>query len=294
MICEDAGKTSPTLLNRLCDWRDHDAWVDFATRYNPAIRSFLRRYRLDPESTEELCQRVWVELAGRMRTYHYDPGKTFRGWLRRLCQSRAIDLLRQRRADAVRSLEHLAAVSFIEEAPEALDSDADLASDRPALLLRAEKVQEAVRRRVNDRTWRVFWSIAIKGQSVREVAECAGISYYAAFAAQKRVGRMLREEGRRLMSPARLSRNRTDRPPTDPFEFLRDLTMSRCPSPTTLGRLAEASSCDSSFLEVEAHVETCPIARECWSGWPTIHRDSRIAGPPSHRSRSESRPSPAS
>ena len=32
MTCYDAGTTSPTLLNRLGDWRDHEAWVDFVRR----------------------------------------------------------------------------------------------------------------------------------------------------------------------------------------------------------------------------------------------------------------------
>jgi hypothetical protein len=30
MIRHDAGKNNPTLLNRLCDWRDLEAWVDLA------------------------------------------------------------------------------------------------------------------------------------------------------------------------------------------------------------------------------------------------------------------------
>ena len=114
MVRYDAGTTNPTLLNRLGDWRDHEAWVDFVTRYDPVIRLSSRRYRLDAESTEELCQRVWIDLARRMRTYRYDPGKTFRGWLRRLCQSRAIDLLRKKKANAVEWLEDQPAGSPLE------------------------------------------------------------------------------------------------------------------------------------------------------------------------------------
>ena len=101
MIRYDAGTTNPTLLNRLCDWRDHEAWVDFVTRYDPVIRLSCRRYRLSAENADELSQRVWIDLARRMRTFRYDPGKTFRGWLRRLCQSRATDLLRKKNADDV-------------------------------------------------------------------------------------------------------------------------------------------------------------------------------------------------
>jgi RNA polymerase sigma factor (sigma-70 family) len=200
MVRYDAGTTNPTLLNRLGDWRDHEAWVDFVTRYDPVIRSTSSRYRLDAESTEELCQQVWIDLARRMQTYRYDPGKTFRGWLRRLCQSRAIDLLRKKKANAVKWLEDQPAASLLQDASAGIEVDESAPSERPLLLRQAEEVQEAVRRRVGERTWQVFWNIAVEGQSVRETSASAGISYFAAFAARKRVGRMLREEGQRLLA----------------------------------------------------------------------------------------------
>jgi RNA polymerase sigma factor (sigma-70 family) len=203
MIRYDAGTTNPTLLNRLGDWRDHEAWVDFVTRYDPVIRSASSRYRLDAETTEELRQRVWIDLARRMRTFRYDPGKTFRGWLRRLCQSRAIDLLRKKNADAVLFLEDQPVESLVQEAPVEFDAEEGAASERPLLLRLAEEVQESVRRRVDERTWQVFWNVAVLGQSVREVSEAAGISYYAAFAAQKRVRQMLRDEGQRFLAEPR-------------------------------------------------------------------------------------------
>jgi RNA polymerase sigma factor (sigma-70 family) len=200
MIRYDAGTTNPTLLNRLCDWRDHEAWVNFVTRYDPVIRFFCRRYRLGAENADELSQRVWIDLARRMRTFRYDPGRTFRGWLRRLCQSRAIDLLRKQNADAALSLEDQPVESLLLEAPADLEAEVDAAAERPLLLLLADEVQNAVRRRVDERTWQVFWNVAVLGQSVREASEAAGISYYAAFAAQKRVRQMLREEGQRLLA----------------------------------------------------------------------------------------------
>ena len=85
MIRCAAGTTNPTLLNRLGDWRDHEAWLDFVTRYDPVIRSASSRYRFDAETTEELCQRVWIDLPrrGECDPSEYDPSMTFRGWLRR-------------------------------------------------------------------------------------------------------------------------------------------------------------------------------------------------------------------
>jgi len=204
MIRYDAGTTNPTLLNRLSDWRDHEAWVDFVTRYDPVIRLSCRRYRLSPENADELSQRVWIDLARRMRSFRYDPGKTFRGWLCRLSQSRAIDLLRKKNADAVLSLEDHPVESLLQEAPADIEGEEDAAAERPLLLHLADEVQNAVRRRVDERTWQVFWNVAVLGQSVREASEAAGISYYAAFAAQKRVRQMLREEGQRLLAESRV------------------------------------------------------------------------------------------
>jgi RNA polymerase sigma factor (sigma-70 family) len=203
MVRYDAGTTNPTLLNRLGDWRDHEAWVDFVTRYDPVIRFSCRRYRLDAETTEELCQRVWIDLARRMRSFRYDPGRTFRGWLRRLCQSRAIDLLRKK-ANAVEWLEDQPGASLLQDPADGFDAEEAAKSERPLLLRLAQEVQDDVRRRVDERTWHVFWTVAVEGQSVREASEAVGMSYYAAFAARKRVGRMLREEGQRLLADTRV------------------------------------------------------------------------------------------
>jgi RNA polymerase sigma-70 factor (ECF subfamily) len=204
MIRCDAGTTNPTLLNRLCDWRDHEAWVDFVTRYDRVIRSYSRQYRLDAESTEEHCQRVWIDLARRMRTYRYAPGKTFRGWLRRLCHSRAVDVLRKKQAQRAASLDELPDWAIADRISGAIEGEDCAPAERSVLLRQAEEVQDAVRRRVSDRTWQIFWNIAVLGQSVRETATAAGLSYYAAFAAERRVSRMLREEGERSLSDPRL------------------------------------------------------------------------------------------
>jgi hypothetical protein len=88
----------------------------------------------------------------------------------------------------------------LQEVPADTDGETHDAAERPLLLHLAEEVQHAVRRRVDERTWQVFWDVAVLGQSVREASEAAGLSYYAAFAAQKRVRRMLRDEGKRLLA----------------------------------------------------------------------------------------------
>src|SRR4051794_25927290 len=101
----DDGLTSPTLLSKVADWANHPAWVRFRDIYDPRLRRWCRGYGLDSDAIDEVCQRIWFELAERMRTFEYDPSRSFRGWLRRLCESRVLNFLRKRRTHTSFSLD---------------------------------------------------------------------------------------------------------------------------------------------------------------------------------------------
>ena len=200
---KDGTTTRPSLLKRVAEWADHAAWCDFCTTYDPLIRSWCRGYGLDGGALEDLCQEILIKLADRMRTYQYDPGRTFRGWLRKFCHSRAVDLLRKRRAEFVcfladqpaDALERLLVVD-----PTGSEEDEEFEFRCSLLLRQAEQVQHAVEQSVQPRTWQAFWRIAVDGRSVRETADDLRMSYAAVFAAHKRVRRMLRAEGKRRLA----------------------------------------------------------------------------------------------
>jgi RNA polymerase sigma-70 factor (ECF subfamily) len=196
---ETGDTTDPLLLERLGDWGDQDAWREFVRRYEPVIRGHCAAYRFPADVMDDLCQKAWIELARRMKSYRYDPSMGFRRWLRKLCRWRAIEVYRKRLGGTCSQ------GGNFEPAFELLSREDDGDDEgpetgRPELLSVAERVQEAVRKRVDERTWRVFWSIAVEDVSIPDAAAAHGQSYAAAFAAQKRVRRMLREEGRRLGS----------------------------------------------------------------------------------------------
>lgn len=198
----EGAKTSPNLLDRVRDWGDHPAWADFFDRYNPMLRRWCGRFALDADASDELCQRIWVELMARMRTFRYDPSRGFRRWLWHLFRSRAIDLLRRRRAARALSCEDIR--------PEVLPGLADRepfegrdpedSSASPVLVLLADDAQAAVRARVDAGTWRAYWIVAIEDRSIREAAEVLGKSYTAVYTGYKRVDRMLRAEGERRLA----------------------------------------------------------------------------------------------
>jgi RNA polymerase sigma factor (sigma-70 family) len=193
------GTTSPSLLHRLADWRDDDAWREFIDRYRPLIRVWCRHMQLDADTTEELCQRIWISLAHRIASFRYDPSRKFRGWLKRFCYSRAVDLFRERRADPLRRLasQPIAASMALSDASD--EEVEDFLPSRPALLQLGIQVHDLVKRQVEPRTWQAFWSITIEGFTIRETADALKMSYAATFAAHKRVVCRLRVEGNRLL-----------------------------------------------------------------------------------------------
>jgi RNA polymerase sigma-70 factor (ECF subfamily) len=213
--CADT-RTSPTLLRRAADWRDHAAWKELVARYDPLIQSWCREYHLDDDFAAEVCQRFWIELADKMRSFRYDPSRRFRGWLRRCFHWRVVDAIRERNREqgTVRSLDDAGCgaleSSLLASEPSGADDD-EPGSRRLLLLDLGEQVQAAVRSRVHPQTWQVFWHIAIDGWTTRETADVLNMSYLAAHAAHKRVLNRLAEEGDRCL--AALIGSTTDRRP---------------------------------------------------------------------------------
>jgi RNA polymerase sigma factor (sigma-70 family) len=196
----DGGTTSPVLLNRLVDWRDDAAWREFVERYRPLIEGWCRRMRLDADTSDELCQRIWINLARRMSNFQYDPSRKFRAWLRCLCYSRAVDLLRERRARSIRALadEPSSALRLLSHEVDG-DTEDEAATGLPAMLRLGQRVHDLVKSQVGNRTWQAFWLIAVDGLTVRQTADALNMSYAATFAAHKRVAQRLRDEGSRVL-----------------------------------------------------------------------------------------------
>ena len=87
----DISGTSRSLLIRLRDPADQQAWAEFDDRYGPMIRGWCRHWF--PRETEDMVQDVFSELVNRLRTFEYDPARgRFRGWLKTLTHRLMADL----------------------------------------------------------------------------------------------------------------------------------------------------------------------------------------------------------
>src|SRR6516164_6940150 len=75
--------TSESLLGRLRQGPDDQAaWGRFVERYGPMIYGWCRHWHLQEADAEDVTQNVLLILAENMRDFRYDPGGSFRAWLK--------------------------------------------------------------------------------------------------------------------------------------------------------------------------------------------------------------------
>src|SRR5262245_16426 len=96
--------TRASLLFRLRDSQDHEAWVEFVSLYEPVAYRLLRRHGLQDADAREVMQDLLLAVSRSID--RWDPAKErglFRGWLRRVVRNLVINWLKQRarRATAI-------------------------------------------------------------------------------------------------------------------------------------------------------------------------------------------------
>ena len=188
--------TSPTLLGRLGRVpADQAAWGEFAERYGRKIYAWCRRWQLQEADAEDVTQQVLLKLAHKMRTFSYDPAKSFRAWLKTVTHHAWRDFVEVRNRPGAgsgdtRVLEQLQSV----QARDGLVDELDEEFTRELL----DEAMARVRLRVQPHTWQAFHLLAVEGRSGAEAAERLGMKVATVFVARSKVQKMLQDEVRKL------------------------------------------------------------------------------------------------
>jgi len=190
---QDPGsRTSLTLLARLRQApADQQAWTAFVDRYGPLIFHWSRRWGLQDADADDVTQMVLVRLARKMPEFQYDPGGSFRAWLKTLTQHAWSDFVA-----AQQRVGQGAGGSSVREALESIAARDDLVQRLEAEFEREvfEQASLRVRLRVDPQSWEVFRLTALEGQTGAAVAEQLGMQVAAVFKAKSRVQKHLQEE----------------------------------------------------------------------------------------------------
>ena len=196
MSKSSSDRTSQTLLARLRRGpEDKEAWAQFATRYGAVVFSWCRKKGLQRADAEDVTQEIFVDLCKRMRTFEYDPSKSFRKWLSAMTHHAWVDFLeRKRRNPPGTGDSAVGALLEAREAPDELAAQLDAAAEKELF----EEAASRVRLRVEPQTWQAFSLTAIEKLPAADVAKRLGLSIDSVYQAKSRIVALLREEARRL------------------------------------------------------------------------------------------------
>ncbi|MBL9140120.1 MAG: sigma-70 family RNA polymerase sigma factor [Verrucomicrobiales bacterium] len=183
-------QTRPSLLLRLRDTRDSDAWTDFVRLYTPLIFRYCQRLGLQEADAADVAQEVMRVASHQLPAFHYDVARgKFRGWLLQTTRHRVRQWIarRQRAPEPVEgeTLERLL------EPMAAADEDGRWEDDYRQRVF--DWAADKARGEFQTSTWEAFWRTASNSVSVKEVATQLGISVGAVYIARSRVTARLRE-----------------------------------------------------------------------------------------------------
>jgi len=181
----DLPQTRFSLLVRLRDPADAEAWRTFIDVYAPAIFAFARRNGLQAADAADLTQDVCRNVSNALRNAKFDPDRgRFRGWLFTVVRNQ-LKMFRRSQSRKPRGAE------LIDEVLEDTAAESwDLECRRRLFAWACEKVKPTV----TATTWNAFWSTAIDGMNGEDVGKQTGMSAAAVYLAKSRVLARLRKE----------------------------------------------------------------------------------------------------
>jgi RNA polymerase sigma-70 factor (ECF subfamily) len=190
--------TSATLLERLRDPRDADAWGRLNDLYAPLIRAWATRLGLRGPDADDLVQDVLAVVVRRFPEFVHPhrPG-AFRGWLRAIAVNCARSAWRDRRLAPVApgGTDFGSYLARLEDPTDALAREWDREHDLHVTRLLLEHIRSAF----EAQTWELFRQFVLEGLPADQVAAACKTTPNAVYIAKSRVLARLREESGGLL-----------------------------------------------------------------------------------------------
>jgi RNA polymerase sigma-70 factor (ECF subfamily) len=189
--------TRPSLLVRIRDARDREAWGQFVEIYAPLVYDMARRRGLQDADAADLTQEVLRSVSGAIGRLDYDPRRgTFRSWLFTVTRN-AINSFLESRRRVPRGSGDSSVQAWLENqaVPDEESAEWDREYERRVLDYASERVRLAF----EDATWQAFAQTALEGRPVKDVAAGLGMTVGAVYIARSRVLGRIKEEVQKLV-----------------------------------------------------------------------------------------------
>ena len=184
--------TRASLLVRLRDPHDGEAWRQFVEVYASVVYGFARKRGLQDADAADLMQDVFRTVSAAIRRLEYDPERgTFRAWLFTVTRSRLYNFLDGQRRQ-VRGSGDSGTQERLEEQT-ARGAESEALWDKEYQQRVFAWATEQVRGEFQAATWQAFWLTAVDGKNAKEVGQQLGMSPGAVYVAKSRVMARLKE-----------------------------------------------------------------------------------------------------
>lgn len=199
----DAPKTRASLILRLRDRSDLNAWQEFAEIYQPLVFRLARSKGFQHSDAADLAQEVLVRVAGAVERWEPDEQRgTFRGWLYRIARNLMIDFLERGKRHPMAGGSS-GVVALVEQQVDkaSLQSETfDTEFRRQVFTWAADRIRPGFQ----PSTWQAFWKTAVEEHTAADVARELDMSPGAVYVARTRVMQRLRIEVQRVIKEDQL------------------------------------------------------------------------------------------
>ncbi|QDT11852.1 sigma-70 family RNA polymerase sigma factor [Planctomycetes bacterium K23_9] len=178
-------ETRPSILLRLRDPTDDEAWTVFESIYRSVVVRTAKRRGLQHADAEDVAQVVMTNLSRKEWEFAPDSSNArFRTWLVRVVENAIVDHLR-------RNQRHQHA-TLIEDERYVESMDQELESEYRCEVF--HWAADIVKKEFSMSAWNVFWATTVENRSIADVAGELDQSTGAIYSCRSRIMRRLKQQ----------------------------------------------------------------------------------------------------
>ncbi len=184
-------ETKISLILRLADRNDHEAWQHFETVYRPVVYKTARGKGLQDADAEDVVQQVMASVSRALQQRPHDKQRArFRTWLYRVTHNAIINAIQRRKPD--RATGDTGVQEQLKQIPLSLAESQMMDSTYQRSVF--QWAAERIRTEFQEDTWQAFWMTMVDNVSCEAAAAELGKQIGSIYAARSRVVRRLRQK----------------------------------------------------------------------------------------------------